>query len=76
MLQAQHAAVQPSFMSKAALDTGDAGNGFARVFCDTFLFMLMLEGFCEAGHVAPPPRHAYSIRLRLRAWRETRLTTL
>jgi hypothetical protein len=58
-------AVGPPFMSKPASRTIDPGNTFARVFCDTFLFMLMLKGFCEAGHVASAPRHAYSIRLRL-----------
>ena len=49
-------------MSKRASRTGDIRFAFVRVFCDTFLFMLMPPGFCEACHVAVVPRHAYSIR--------------
>ena len=49
-------------MSKQESRTGDIRIAFVRVFCDTFLFMLMPRGFCEAGHVARVPRRAYSIR--------------
>jgi len=51
-------------MSKHESQTGDNGNLFEKVFCDTLLFMLMLQGFCEAGHVAPLPGPAYSTRFR------------
>ena len=55
-------AADTTFMSKRSSPPGDVGNAFVQVFCDTFLFMLMPRGFCEAGHVARLPRRAYSIR--------------
>src|SRR5690606_24118312 len=51
-------------MSRVPAGAIDARSTCARVFCDTFLFMLMLGGFCDPGHAAPQTGHAYSIRSR------------
>jgi len=55
-------AVRVTFMSKLPWPQCDLRNGFPTAFCDTFLFMLMLPGFCEGGHAGVPTPHAYSIR--------------
>src|SRR6185503_7631632 len=38
--------VETTFMSKHASPRGDTRSNFPAVFCDTFLFMLMLVDFC------------------------------
>jgi hypothetical protein len=54
--------VRLTFMSKLPSPQCDIRNGFATVFCDTFLFMLMLPNICEGGHAGDPTPHAYSTR--------------
>ena len=55
-------AVRVAFMSKLPSPQCDIRNGFSTAFCDTFLFMLTLPGFCEGGHAGVPTPHAYSTR--------------
>jgi hypothetical protein len=61
-LELRISAVRLTFMSKLPSPRCDSENAFSPVFCDTFLFMLMLPDICEGGHAGDPTPHAYSTR--------------
>jgi hypothetical protein len=54
--------VRSTFMSTRPSPRSDTRNAFSSVFCDTFLFMLMLPNFCEGDHAGGRTPHAYSTR--------------